>query len=130
MPFSSVLVALVLAAEPAADAGAPALDVSRLPFTPDSIKKVVTFTQPQIQTCYEETLANKDKPIEGTLMTAFIITPDGLVKGARIDKKKSTLKESKLHDCVVAVLSTMQFPKPSDGRDQPIEYPFNLKAVH
>ena len=28
------------------------------------------------------------------------------------------------------VLSTLTFPQPPDGKDHPVEYPFNLKAVH
>lgn len=106
------------------------IDLSRLPFTPDSIKQVVLSYQPQIQACYEETLAAKDKAVEGTLKTAFSITGDGLVALAKVDKKTSSLKDGRLHDCVVAVLSTMQFPAPPDGKDHPIEFPFNLKAVH
>ena len=105
-------------------------DVSKMPFSQDSIKKVVAFHQPKIQTCYEETLAGKDKAVEGTLKTSWVITADGMVKSAKIVKKGTTLKEQKLHDCVVAVLSAMNFPKPPDGKDQPIEFPFNLKAVH
>ncbi len=105
-------------------------DVTRLPFTPDSIKQVVLSYQPKIQSCYEETLAAKDKAVEGQLKTAWIITGDGMVKGAKVDKKKSSLKDPRLHDCVVAVLSTMAFPKPPDAKDHPIEFPFNLKAVH
>jgi hypothetical protein len=106
------------------------IDLSKLPFTADSIKQVVLSYQPQIQACYEETLASKDKAVEGTLKTAFAITGDGLVTGAKIDKKGSSLKDARLHDCVVAVLSTMQFPAPPDGKNVPIEFPFNLKAIH
>jgi hypothetical protein len=104
------------------------LDVSKMPFTPDSIKQVVASYQAQIQGCYEEHLAAKDKAVEGSLKTSFIITASGLVKSAKVNKKTSTLKDARLHDCVVAVLSVMEFPKPPDGKDQPIEYPFNLKA--
>lgn len=109
---------------------ADAPDVSKLPFTPETIKQIVASYQPQIQTCYEETLAAKDKAVEGKLATRFVIAPDGMVKSAKIDKAKSTLKDPKLHDCVTAVLSTMVFPKPPSGKDQPIDFPFNLKAVH
>ncbi|MCC6337759.1 MAG: AgmX/PglI C-terminal domain-containing protein [Myxococcales bacterium] len=106
-------------------------DISKLPFTPDSIKQVVLSYQPQIQGCYEESMANKgSKKVEGSLKTAWVITGEGVVKKAAVKKKESTLKDSKLHDCVVAVLSTMAFPKPPDGKDHPIEFPFNLKAVH
>ena len=106
-------------------------DISKLPFTPDSIKQVVLSYQPQIQGCYEESMANKgSKKVEGTLKTAWVITGEGMVKSATVKKKDSTLKDAKLHDCVVAVLSTMAFPRPPDGKDHPIEFPFNLKAVH
>lgn len=108
-------------------------DVSKLPFTPDSIKQVVLHYQPKIQGCYEDHLSMKGgqkKAPEGQVKTSFVITPDGIVKNAKVDKKGSSLKDPQLHDCVVAVLSTMTFPKPPDGKDRPIEFPFNLKAVH
>jgi hypothetical protein len=102
-----------------------------MPFTPDTIKQIVTGTyQPKIQGCYEDHLSNKKKAPEGSLKTTFTITGEGLVKSAKVDNKGSSLKDPALHDCVVAVLSTMVFPKPPDGKDHPIEFPFNLKAVH
>jgi hypothetical protein len=138
--LTALLVALVVTADPPAkndamknvlkDAMAEGPDVSKLPFTPDSIKQVVVFYQPKIQGCYEDHISNKKKAPEGTLKTSFTITPDGLVKAAKVDRKASSLKDPALHDCVVAVLSTMVFPKPPDSKDHPIEFPFNLKAVH
>ncbi len=138
-----VIVSLSLAADPpakndtmknllkdvATDKPSEGPDVSKMPFTPDSIKQVVAAYQPKIQGCYEDHIANKKKAPQGSLKTAWVITPDGLVKGAKVDKRGSTLKDSSLHDCVVAVLSTMTFPKPPDSKDHPIEFPFNLKAV-
>lgn len=109
------------------DPNAP--DVTKMPFSRDSIKKVVEYHQPKIQECYEETLAGASKAMEGKLATHFVITPEGMVKGAKVEKKGTSLKEPKLHECVVAVLSTMTFPKPADGKDHPIDYPFNLKAI-
>lgn len=104
-------------------------DVSKMPFTGDSIKQVVTAYQPKIQGCYEDHIANKKKAPQGSLKTSWVITPEGLVKSAKIEKKGTTLKDPALYDCVVAVLSTMEFPKPPDSKDHPIEFPFNLKAV-
>ncbi len=105
----------------------PGPDITKMPFTADSVKAVVVAYQPQIQKCYEEMLAAKDKAVEGRIETAFNISPDGIVTGAKIDAKKSTLKDAQLHDCVVAVLSTMEFPKPPDGKSRPIRFPFALK---
>jgi hypothetical protein len=107
----------------------PPLDLSLMPFTNDSVKKVIAYHHDEIQACYEETLASKDKPVEGRVMTSFVVTPEGTVKNARVLKKGTTLKDPKLHDCLVDALGTFAFPKPSDRRDHPIEFPFNLKAV-
>jgi hypothetical protein len=107
----------------------PPLNLELMPFTTASVKKVMVYNQDQIQACYEETLASKDKPVEGKVMTAFVVTPEGMVKGARVVQKGTTLKDPKLHQCVIEALSSFTFPKPSDGREHPIEYPFNLKAV-
>ena len=141
---------VVLAAAPAApDAGAaapepgastaatgvgpatPARGTSpdKLPFTPDTIKETVRAKQPEIERCWEQTLAGTDKPVDGKLQTHFIITPVGSVKSAKVVKKGTTLKDPALHKCVATVLSTMLFPRPPDGKDHPVEYPFNLKAV-
>jgi hypothetical protein len=142
--ITTLLLAVALAADPApkndtmknllkdvaTDKPSDGPDVSKMPFTADSIKQVVVAYQPKIQGCYEDHISNKKKAPEGTLKTAFIITPDGMVKGAKVDKKGSSLKDPALYDCVVAVLSTMAFPRPPDAKDHPIEFPFNLKAVH
>jgi hypothetical protein len=105
-------------------------DVSKLPFSPATVNRVVAYWLPKVQACYEETLAAKNKDVAGVLMAKWIVSPDGIVKKAEILKKKTTLKDPNLHDCVVTVLSSMTFPKTPTGKDQPIEFPFKLKAVH
>lgn len=107
----------------------PPPDVARLPFTPDSIRQVMEYHSRKIQACYEDVMLTRHKKVEGRLMTNFTITPDGLVKDARVVKKGTTVDAPGLHDCVVAVLHSLDFPKPADGRHYPIEYPFNLKAI-
>ena len=101
----------------------PPPDVTKMPFSQQSIKTVIAYHQPQIQACYEETLASKEKVMEGKLLTSFVITGEGMVKNAKVEKKGTTLKEPKLHECVIAVLSSMTFPKPVDGRDPPDRVP-------
>jgi hypothetical protein len=132
---------VVLAAAPAPDAGttaAPGVGAAtpargsgpeKLPFTPDTLREVVRAKQPEIERCWEQTLAGTDKPVDGKLQTHFVITPEGTVKQAKVVKKGTTLKNEALHRCVETVLSTMVFPRPPDGKDHPVEYPFNLKAV-
>lgn len=106
----------------------PLPDVENMPFTPDSVKQVVEYHTPKIQACYNEMLAGMVKAKEGMLRTSWEITAEGLVAKAKVDRKGTTLKDPKLHECVVSVLTSMTFPKPPDGKVHPIEYPFNLKA--
>ncbi|HEY8208884.1 MAG TPA: AgmX/PglI C-terminal domain-containing protein [Myxococcaceae bacterium] len=117
-----------------ADAGTlaekPGPDVEKLPFTPDSVKQVIDYNLPKIQACYNEMLAGMTKAKEGMLKTSWVVTAEGLVSKAKVERRGTTLKDPKLHECVVAVLTSMTFPKPPNGKVQPIEYPFNLKAQH
>jgi hypothetical protein len=108
----------------------PPPDVSRLPFTPDSIREVMQYYARDVQDCYEELLATKGNKVEeGRIMTTFTISPDGFVRNAKVAKSGTTIKDPRLHECVVNVLTGIDFPKPPDGREYPIEYPFNLKAI-
>lgn len=107
----------------------PELDLTQLPFSADTVKLVMERAQPKIQQCYEEVLAEMKKPVEGKIRTSFVVTPEGLVKQAKVLKKGTTVRNAKLNDCVVAVLTTLTFPKPKDGKNHPIEFPFNLKAI-
>jgi hypothetical protein len=125
----SLFAVMLLASTVALAQGTPMLDVSRMPFSQDSIQQVMQHHKGLIQECYEEHLATKAKKVEGKLMTSFTITGLGLVKNAKVLKKGTTLKDKGLHDCVVAALTSMSFPKPPDGLDHPVEYPFNLKAI-
>lgn len=113
------------------DPGAPAkpVELSQLPFTPDSITQVMRAHQAEIQTCYEKTLAARNEKLEGRLMTHFAITPAGTVSKPQVVKKGTTLKDKDLQACVVGVLATLRFPKPPDGKEHPVEYPINLQPV-
>lgn len=104
-------------------------DITKMPFTKDSIQKVVGSHQEQIQSCYERTMAEKERVVEGKLMTAWTITPEGLVKNAKVLKKGTTVRDGDLHKCVEAVLVSMTFPSPGANKEVPIEYPFNLKPI-
>src|SRR5919197_5157071 len=108
---------------------APPPDVSKMTLTQESIRRVMGYHQPKIQECYEKFLAGRQKPVDGKLITSFVITAEGMVQKPAAMKKGTTLKDAALHECVVSVLSAIEFPKPKDGKAQPVEYPFNLKSV-
>ncbi|QRN92874.1 AgmX/PglI C-terminal domain-containing protein [Archangium violaceum] len=114
----------------AAPARPPPPDINRMPFTPDTIREVMQYHSRDIQDCYEEILATKGSNVEeGRILTTFTITPDGFVRNAKVAKSGTTLKNTRLHECVVNVISSITFPPTPDKREYPIEYPFNLKAL-
>ena len=105
-------------------------DVAHMPFNPDSVREVMQYYSRDIQDCYEEILATKGSKVEeGKLLTTFVITPEGTVRNAKVARMGTTLRNKRLHECVVNVLLGMTFPVPPDNREYPIEYPFNLKAL-
>jgi hypothetical protein len=113
-----------------AAAAKPGLDVSKMPFTEFSIKQVVQYHAPSIQKCYEGVIADMGKnPPEGRVMVAFNILPSGLTTQVKVDKKKSSIKNERVQDCVADDIRSWEFPKPTDGREHPIVFPFDLKVT-
>ncbi|MGC4113295.1 MAG: AgmX/PglI C-terminal domain-containing protein [Myxococcales bacterium] len=103
------------------------LDVSRMLFDGEGVRQVVKFYMPEIQECYERVLADTGSKLEGRVVVGFIVDTNGNVTDARVLQKKSTLKNDRVHDCVLK-MKYWAFPKPGDNRDHPIEYPFDLKV--
>lgn len=107
----------------------PGLDVSRMPFDPESIRQVVKFHMPEIQGCYEKVLSDSGKRLEGRVMVGFTIDLNGNVTELKPLPKKSTVKDDRVVDCVLLTARRFAFPKPPDNRIYPIEYPFDLKVT-
>ncbi len=103
------------------------LDVSHMLFDAESVRQVVSFHMPEIQECYEGVLAETGKKIEGKVVVSAVIDPAGRVTSAKALPMKSTLREPKVVECVLAVRG-WTFPKSGDNRDHPIEYPFVLSV--
>jgi hypothetical protein len=109
------------------DAGKPGLDVSKLPFTPYSIQEVVKSHLAEVQDCYNGVVLEMGKQTpSGKVLASFRILPSGLTDKVTVNRKKSTIKNQRIQECVTEALRNWQFPKPEDGRVHPIEYPFNL----
>ncbi|MBS2027104.1 MAG: AgmX/PglI C-terminal domain-containing protein [Deltaproteobacteria bacterium] len=113
-----------------APAKKPGPDVSKMPFTPYSIQEVVKFHLPEIQKCYDDVVLEIGKnPPEGKVMAVFSVASTGLTDKVKIDRKKTTIKNQRIQDCVTDAIRGWEFPKPTDGREHPIEYPFELKVA-
>jgi hypothetical protein len=121
------------AAPTAAPADAPAkpeFDPSKLPFTEFSIKEVVRHKLPDIQQCYETAIKETGKnPPEGRVVVNFKIVSSGATSDASIKKDGTTLKNNRVQECVLEEVRAMRFPAPTDNREHPIVFPFDLKVA-
>lgn len=108
------------------DMGIMPMDVSNMIFDPKAIQDVIRHHMPQVQACYERVLAESGKAIEGKVVVAFTIDVTGSVYEAKALKKKGTMKDDRIIECVVNRVRRLVFPKPPDNRRYPIEFPFNL----
>ena len=123
----------VSVAPAAPDAGVPpppaGPDVSRMFFEKDDILKVVAYHTKEVQECYERVIAETEQKFEGRVWVDFLVDESGKVKRARVRKKGTTLKQERVHDCIVAAVYEWVFPTPSDGKVHPLSFPFDLKFV-
>ena len=121
------------AAPAAAAAEAPAkpeFDPTKLPFTEFSIKEVVRHKLPDIQSCYEGAIKETGKnPPEGRVVVNFKIVASGATSDASIKKDGTTLKNNRVQECVLEEVRAMRFPAPTDNREHPIVFPFDLKVA-
>jgi len=73
--------------------------------------------------CYEKQLLAKPG-IEGVVDSNFLIAPDGTVQTAAAKGF-----DSEVASCVAGVLKNIAFPKPTDGGNVQVHYPFTFHAT-
>ncbi|HWU88032.1 MAG TPA: AgmX/PglI C-terminal domain-containing protein, partial [Kofleriaceae bacterium] len=82
------------------------------------IRRYIKRNQQKIQYCYEKELLAKPN-LSGTVMTNFLITPNGNVSsstGSGVDPEVA--------NCVANVIKNIEFPKPKGGGNVQVNYPF------
>ena len=94
--------------------------------TRDEISNVIKKNLDQIRVCYEQML-KRQPDTSGKLTTAFTINANGYVSSLHI--KESTIAERAFNDCVTSRIRMWQFPRPRDGKNINIIYPFIFKPI-
>jgi hypothetical protein len=94
--------------------------------TTEVIQKVVLDNRQNIRDCYEVARL-KDPTLRGTLTLEFTLTPEGGVKTAALNKKRSTLVLPSLVSCAVNALQQVHFPPSSRGFESTVNYPFDFR---
>lgn len=93
------------------------------------VRKTILSHRKYIGNCYGKTLTQKgSEHLKGAVMVNFVIGPDGKAHSARIIEEQSTIKSKALNDCLLAGLTSWDFPVHPDGKDVTINYPFVFRA--
>jgi TonB family protein len=114
-------------APPAAPpAPAPASSASAGPDrTMDDIRAVVSAHRDVFRACYDE--SQKAHPgVKGALVLHFMVNPDGSVKSAEIDPKRSDIHAPDLDACAVKAVKKLKFPPSRKGMESTVNYPFDF----
>jgi TonB family protein len=113
----------------AASAAAPAAAASSASAGPDrtldDIRAVVTHHRDAFRACYDESL--KSHPgIKGTFTLRFVVNPDGSVKSAEADPKRSDIHTPDLEVCAARAVKKLKFPSSRKGVESTVNYPFDF----
>lgn len=88
------------------------------------IRKVLKKNQRRFQACYERVLRRNPR-LKGVITVKITINRRGRVTSAEV--KKDTMNNPKVNKCVLKSLKRVRFPRPSDGNDVTVTYPFKFR---
>jgi hypothetical protein len=91
------------------------------------IRKVIQDHAAQIRYCYEQQLAINPR-LQGKVSIKWIINADGTASSAQVDRAATSLEDSKVHECMMARITSWAFPKPKGGGMAVITYPWILRS--
>jgi pSer/pThr/pTyr-binding forkhead associated (FHA) protein len=91
------------------------------------IRKVIQDHAAQIRYCYEQQLAVNPR-LQGKVSIKWVINGDGSASNPQVDGSGTTLEDGKVHECMMARITSWQFPKPKGGGIAVITYPWILRS--
>ncbi len=92
------------------------------------VRKVIQDHAAQIRYCYEQQLAVNPR-LQGKVAIKWVINGDGSASSAQVDGSATTLENAKVHECMMARITSWQFPKPKGGGIAVITYPWILRSA-
>jgi len=91
------------------------------------IRKVIQDHAAQIRYCYEQQLAINPR-LQGKVAIKWVINGDGSGTNAQVDHGATSLEDAKVHECMMARITSWAFPKPKGGGIAVITYPWILRS--
>lgn len=88
----------------------------------DLIRRIVRAHIGEVRYCYNEGLEH-DPELAGRVVVDFVIGAEGKVTRSAADSDM----EGDVPDCIATAVSHWLFPRPADGEDVSVKYPFVLE---
>jgi hypothetical protein len=88
----------------------------------DLIRRIVRAHISEVRYCYNEGL-EKDPELEGRVIVDFVIGSEGKVTRSEARSEM----EGDVPECIATAASRWLFPRPADGKDVAVSYPFVLE---
>jgi TonB family protein len=94
---------------------------------PDEVTEVANAGMDDVGACYQASMERtRNQDLEGVVIVKFTIDKDGKVSSA--EPGDSTLGDEEASKCIVEAVKKWTFPKPPDGADVQVHFPFDLKS--
>ena len=93
---------------------------------PELLRQILREYMPQFRHCYQKELLRNDK-VEGVIHLKFRIVSQGRIKNAAVQSKRAKFS-SKGQQCMLKVLSLIEFPSPKGGGVVDINQPLNFTS--
>ena len=91
----------------------------------DGIEIAIRKHRDEFRYCYERELNQGKMPIKkGIVYVQFMIQPSGSALDAKVFK--TTLNYVNVENCILYVISRIQFPLPSGNQPVTVKYPFSF----
>jgi TonB family protein len=112
--------------EKAVGAGTPVPRTKEETRTTAVIADTVKANRQPVRDCYDK--GRKELgDLKGTMTISFTLDPDGKVKKAELNLKRSDIKAPSVVNCAIDALKKIKFPPSSRGMETSVDYPFDFK---
>ncbi|MDB4996012.1 MAG: hypothetical protein JWM74_3444, partial [Myxococcaceae bacterium] len=91
----------------------------------EDIQALIVAHRDEARKCYDD--AFKTHPgIEGDIDIKWTINPKGAITDIMVDDTKSTIHETSVGTCIIAIIKTIKFAESPKGFETKTHYPYNF----
>ncbi len=96
------------------------------PYVENEAKNTILKSYRAAQGCYNKLIARNPKQDEGQLLMDWQVQPNGRVTRATIIR--SFTEDAQMKNCMIELISSLEFPPPPENQAKYIHHKFNFKT--